>query len=112
MEKKANKRTHHRIEVQWPIAVFTDSGLIEGETTNISIEGVSICCDEPLKINESYQIYIIPFTNKAIEITGRVVWSNLYGIDEDNTAVGFGICFVEISDKDRHTIQEIIAQLK
>lgn len=110
MKKTVDERKHYRVEVQWPIAVFSDHGLIEGETTNISTEGVSICCDEPLKINESYQIYIIPLTNKAIEITGRVVWSNLYGIDEDNTAVGIGICFVEISDKDRHTIQEIIAQ--
>jgi hypothetical protein len=36
-----------------------------------------------------------------------VVWSDLYGIGDDDSAYGMGICFVEISDEDLHVLQKL-----
>jgi c-di-GMP-binding flagellar brake protein YcgR len=105
------KRTHQRVEVQWPITVFTDEGMIEGETINISAAGISFSCEEPLSLNETYRIFIMPIENQAIELKGRVVWSDVYGIDDENGTVCIGACFIEISDEDRKAIEELANKL-
>jgi c-di-GMP-binding flagellar brake protein YcgR len=105
------KRTHQRVEVQWPITVFTDEGMIEGETINISAAGISFSCEEPLSLNETYRIFIMPIENQAIELKGRVVWSDVYGIDDENGTVCIGACFIEISDADQKVIEELAQKL-
>jgi hypothetical protein len=105
------KRKLERIEVQWPITVFTDKGMIEGETINITAAGISFSCDEPLGLNEIYRIFIMPIENQAIELKGRVVWSDVYGIDDENGTVCIGACFIEISDEDRKVIEELANKL-
>jgi len=40
------RRKHPRFEVNWAITVFTDGDAVEGEAINISLEGLSICCEE------------------------------------------------------------------
>jgi hypothetical protein len=84
------------------------SGTVEGETTNISAQGVSITCDEPLLLNEIYTLHIRPLDYDSIEVSGRVIWSDMYGIDGENKTVGIGVCIVEISDKDHSYFKEII----
>ncbi len=84
------------------------SGTVEGETTNISSQGVSITCDEPLLLNEIYTLHIRPPDYDSIEVSGRVIWSDMYGIDGENKTVGIGVCIVEISDKDHSYFEEII----
>ena len=107
MDDFIEKRTHQRVEVQWPITVFTDKGVIEGETINITSAGISFSCDEPLSLNETYRIFVMPIENQAIELKGRVVWSDVYGIDDKNGTVCIGFCFIEISDEDRQVIEDL-----
>ena len=107
MDDFIEKRTHQRVEVQWPITVFTDEGVIEGETINITAAGISFSCDEPLSLNETYRIFVMPVENQAIELKGRVVWSDVYGIDDENGTVCIGFCFIEISDEDRQVIEDL-----
>jgi len=95
------RRKNVRGDIRWPITVSADHGNIQGETRNISIDGISIRCDEPLRINEVFRIAILPPDRQAIGVSGKVIWSDLYAIDQDDTAVGLGLCFVEISDEDR-----------
>ena len=102
MAEKIERRKHQRVQVAWPVNVFTDHGTIEGETKDISGEGVFISCEEPLALNENYRIGIIPPDHKIIDVTGKVVWSDLYGIDENKTAFGMGICFVKIPNNDHN----------
>ena len=109
MAEKIERRKHQRVQVAWPVNVFTDHGTIEGETKDISGEGVSISCEEPLALNENYRIGIIPPNHKIIDITGKVVWSDLYGIDENNTAFGMGLCFVKIPNSDHSSLENIVS---
>ena len=109
MAGKSGKRKHDRIRVRWPITVLTDHGTIEGETRNITVDGIFICCEEPLQLNEIFSISISPPNQQTIEVTGKVIWSDFYAVDEENTAFGTGICFVKISNRDRHFFKDMVS---
>ncbi|MBW1911708.1 MAG: PilZ domain-containing protein [Deltaproteobacteria bacterium] len=110
MPDQIENRKHTRIEVRWPITVLTKDGTeIKGETRNITVEGMFIICKEPLPLNEICRISIRPPNHRNIEITCKVIWSNLYGIDDDKSAYGMGFCFVQVSDKDRHFLSDAIS---
>jgi len=109
LANKIEKRKYTRIKVRWPISVLTDHGTIEGETRNITVDGMFICCDGPLPMNEIFRMSIIPLNHQAIEVTGKALWSDFYGIDNENTTLGMGICFVKISDKDRHYFKDMLS---
>jgi hypothetical protein len=106
---KIERRKHSRGEIRWPITVLADHGTIEGETRNISVDGISIRCDEPLRLNEVFRIAILPPNHQAIGVSGKVIWSDLYAIDHNDTAVGLGLCFVEISDEDRKIFMDAVS---
>ncbi len=109
MSHPGNRRKNGRVYVQWPVTIIMNNGTFECETTNITARGVGIVCDEPLHLHESYTMIIKPLNYGAIEVAGKVVWSDLYGIDGDKT-VGIGICFVEVSEKDRLFFNEVMSE--
>ncbi len=105
------RRKHARGDIRWPITILADHGNIKGETINISMDGISIRCDEPLTINEVFRIAILPPDRQAIGVSGKVIWSDLYAIDPNDTAVGLGLCFVKISDEDRKVFKDAVSAL-
>ena len=108
MPDKMERRIRPRSNTRWPVTILADHATLEGETVNIAADGLFVSCEEPLRLNEIYRLSILPPNRKPLGVKGKVVWSDLYGIDKDNAAVGVGICLVEISDKDRHYIEEIV----
>jgi hypothetical protein len=60
-------------------------------------------------INEVFQIAILPPDRQAIGVSGKVIWSDLYAIDPNDTAVGLGVCFVRISDEDRKIFEDAVS---
>ncbi|MFC1829174.1 PilZ domain-containing protein [Thermodesulfobacteriota bacterium] len=109
MSTGSEKRKYPRFDARWPITVFTDRDEIEGETINISLEGIAICCEKPLHLNKIFRMSMVSTDDQIIQIAGKIVWSDLYGMDDEETAIGMGICFVEVSDKDRHIINQVIS---
>jgi hypothetical protein len=105
----AERRTKPRNEVRWRITIETVQGTIDGETRNVSPEGLLVCCEEPLRLQESYRIAILPPGRPAIGVTGKVVWSDVYGMDKDSV-FGMGVCLVEISERDRLLLEEAVAR--
>ncbi|MBW1840772.1 MAG: PilZ domain-containing protein [Deltaproteobacteria bacterium] len=109
MNTGSNKRKSPRFDARWPVTISTDKGEIAGETINISLEGIAICCEKPLHLNKIFRMSMVSLDNQIIQIAGKIVWSDLYGMDDKETAIGMGICFVEVSDKDRHIINHVIS---
>jgi hypothetical protein len=103
-----DRRQSWRTEVHWPVSVDNGSGPIEGQAVNVSEHGLSICCEEGLPLEEVVSISIMPPDHRIIEVSGKVTWSDLCGIDEQNKAVGLGICFLEIAESDRQFVVELI----
>jgi hypothetical protein len=62
-------------------------------------------------INEVFRLAILPPDHQAIGVSGKVIWSDLYGIDPNDTAVGLGLCFVKISDEDRKVFEDAVSDL-
>jgi hypothetical protein len=102
------RRAHTRIKVRWPITVVTDDITIEGETRDITTVGMFINCKEPLALNETYRISVIPPNQQSIDLTCKVLWSNLSSTDGENT-YGAGFCFVKVSDEDIHFLSEVLS---
>ena len=108
MSNPIERREHTRIKVRWPIAVITDDSTIEGETRDITTVGMFINCKEPLELNETYRISVIPPNQQSINITCKVLWSNLYSTGGENT-YGMGFCFVRVSDEDSHLLSDVLS---
>ena len=54
---KVEKRAHSRVEVTWPVSIFTSRGLVEGEIKDISKGGALIHCKK------------LPETDRTLELS-------------------------------------------
>jgi len=104
----AERRKNPRVEVSWPITIVAETGTIEGEIRNISVDGLLVFCEEPLRLNEVYRMSILPGKHHAIGVSGKIVWADAYCMDEDKAAFGVGICLVELTDEDRETLRALV----
>ena len=107
MSEGIERRKNSRSKVKWPVTVLTENGTIEGETRDLAVDGLSIRCVEPLRMNQVFRMGVMPPEHQMIEFTGKVIWSDLYGIGDDDSAYGMGVCFVAISDEDLHVLQRL-----
>jgi len=110
LTQPSERRGKARDEIQWRVMISAPHGTIEGETRNVSLDGLLVCCDEPLRLQETYRMSILPPKHPAIAVSGKVVWSDVYGIDDNDSVFGMGMCMVEIAEKDRLNLEEAIAQ--
>jgi len=105
----SEKRQHPRIRVKWPVTVLTDYAIIQAETRNITINGIFISSSELLRLNKSFPLRINPPNREPMKVTGKVVWSDHHAVDDQTIPYGMGICFIRVSDKDRHFLEELIS---
>ena len=110
MDSVNEKRKYPRVEVNWPVTIYYKDEEMEGETKNISAEGLLVRTENPLPLKKIISISLNPPEHQAIGVKGEVVWSDLYGINgESKTDVyGLGVCLVEISEGDKKLIKEMI----
>ena len=101
------RRLHPRILVKWPAVVETPQGPVEGETKDISVDGVFIfCADEP-EIGEKFPLLLKPSEQRTISIVGEKIWSGSFTID-NKTVFGMGVQFSQISAEDRNYIAALV----
>ncbi len=98
MLAQREKRRAKRSDVRWPVSVESEHGTIQGEIRNISLSGIYVRCDEPLRVNR-----------QAIGLTGKVVWADMYGIDHEENAFGMGVCLVEINEEDQKFLESAVS---
>lgn len=92
-----------RVKVKWPVTVKTEKGSMEGVTLDLGTDGAFVSCAKPLRLNEVFDM-VITAPEQAIEAKAEVIWSNIYGPDDDITPRGMGVRFLKISGKDRKAI--------
>jgi len=51
----------------------------------------------------------MPPGRPAIGLTGKVVWSDVYGMDKDSV-FGMGVCLVEMNESDRLLLEEAVSR--
>lgn len=109
MSIPVDRRHFQRVEVNWPATITINNKVVEGEINNISAQGMSINCDEALHLGETYTIEITPPDYEVVQISGKVVWSDLCAIDDENKTVGIGLCIVKILDKDQKYFEDFVS---
>jgi uncharacterized protein (TIGR02266 family) len=102
-----DRRIYPRAKLKWPVAIQTEEGSTEGVTRNITPDGCFITCRRPLRLNVVFELAIkIPKSNSSIRATGEVVWSNIYGPDDEISPRGMGVRFIKISSEARKFIAQ------
>ena len=108
MANNIERRQYPRVRVRWPITVITLGSKIEGETRDISPAGMFINCKEPLQLNQTYQISVMPPHHNNIDLGCKVIWSHSYTTDGENV-YGMGFCFVKVSEEDRTFLIDLLS---
>jgi hypothetical protein len=99
------KRQYPRARIKWPVVVKTPGGTIDGVTLDLNPDGGFIRCPKPLRLNELFDMSLkAANADEPITATAEVVWSNIYGPDDEITPRGMGFRFTKISDEDRKCI--------
>jgi hypothetical protein len=109
MPGNAERREFPRVRVKWPVSVITENATIQAETRNITVNGIFILSKDLLRLNETFPLHISPPNRQHIEVTGMVIRSDHQAFDERNISYGSGICFVSVSDRDRHFLKDVIS---
>ncbi len=95
-----------RAKIKWPVTVKTSEGSMEGVTLDIGTDGAFVSCAKPLKLNEVFDI-VISAPDEPIEAKAEVIWSNIYGPDDNITPRGMGVRFLKISGEHRRVIAKV-----
>lgn len=101
------RRLHPRILVKWPVVVETPQGPLEGETKDISVDGVFIFCAKEAEIGGNFPILLKPSEQRTISVVGEKIWSGSFTID-NKTVFGMGVQFIHISPEDRNYIAVLV----
>jgi uncharacterized protein (TIGR02266 family) len=102
-----DRRAYPRAKLKWPVAIKTEEGSTEGVTRNITPDGCFITCRRPLRLNVVFELAIeIPKSKGSIKATAEVVWSNIYGPDDEISPRGMGVRFITISSEARKFIAQ------
>ena len=103
-----------KVKVKWPVVIETDKRSMDGVTHNITPNGVYIRCANPLRLHEVCDILInSPNSDQPLRANVEVIWSNIYGPDDEITPRGMGVRFLNISGQHRQVIaKEVLQQLE
>ncbi len=100
-----NQRGYPRADIKWPVVVKSDKRTMEGVTSNVTPNGVFIHCQQPLRLNEVFDMDIsIPGSDQSLKARAEVIWSNRYGPNDDISPRGMGVRFLRISSEARRFI--------
>jgi hypothetical protein len=95
------RREHSRVEVSWPMSIFSPKGPIDGEVLNISLTGALIRCLEIPNPDEALSVGIEILEHSHVMFaTAETVRLDIQDYDSDYYSYLLGVHFIEISEKD------------
>jgi hypothetical protein len=105
------RREYSRIEVSWPVSIFTSAGLIDGQIKNISIGGALINCKSLPDLDETFNLTIdIPQYFFPVAAKVKKVRLNIYDSEDRNESPSFDLAvrFMDMSEDDSKVFHEAI----
>ena len=103
----ADRRVYPRAKLKWPVKMKTEDGVMEGVTLNITPDGCFISCRKPLKLNVVFELAIqVPKSKSVLKAKAEVVWSNIYGPDDEISPRGMGVRFIRMPSEARKFIAQ------
>jgi hypothetical protein len=100
-----------RAKLKWQVVIKNGKSSMNGVTHDLSPNGTYIRCAKPLRLHEVFDIVIeVPNSDHPINANVEVVWSNIYGLDDNINPRGMGVRFITISGEDRKVIAKAVMQ--
>ena len=109
MDDPSDRRYAPRINVNWPITIITSRGTIQGESRNITPNGIFIHCNKKLPEDELYQMILKLPNGKQIVVKGKLMWSNLNSREHTAAFVDMGFSFIKMSGQDQRVLRAVIS---
>jgi PilZ domain len=101
-----------RAQVKWPVTMNTDEGPVDGVITNINNNGAFIRCRKPLRLTETCKLTIESSERQIQNVVAEVVWTNIYGPDDDLTPRGMGVRFTDLPEREQKFFRGLIRMIK
>jgi hypothetical protein len=105
------RREYSRIEVSWPVSIFTSTGLIDGLIKNISIGGALINCKSLPDLDETFNL-TIEIPNYFFPVAAKVkkVRLNIYDSEDSDESPSYDLAvrFMDMSEADSKVFHEAI----
>ena len=109
MATSSKRRKSPRTKAKWPITIITNDSIIAGESRNITANGIFTHCKEHLQENETYRMIIGLPEKRYLSVKGKLIWSNLDGIDPNGTFSDMGFSFMKLYGEDRFLLNRAIS---
>lgn len=98
-----------KAKLKWPVSIKANGSSSDGVTLNLSTNGAYIRCVKPPRLNEVFDMTLqVPNSDDSIEAEVEVVWSNIYGPDDEISPRGMIVRFLDLADEDRRIIAKAI----
>jgi len=111
MAIEGDGRRYPKAKIKWLVSIMTQKGRIEGITLDVSPSGVFISCATPLRLNQVFDLILeVPELKRPVKAKAEVVWSNIYGPDDEISPRGMGTRFVDIASEDRKFIAKVVME--
>lgn len=108
----AERRRYPRAQIEWPVVINTDQGVVKGITLNVSAGGATVRFQDPPLMHEVFETTIkIPEVDRVLVVEAQVVWSTADITDNELTLPIVGISFTNISDQDRWLISTAVSKV-
>ncbi len=101
-----------RAQVKWPVTMNTDEGPADGVITNINNNGAFIRCRKPLKLTQTCKLTIESSERQIQDVLAEVVWTNIYGPDDDLTPRGMGVRFTGLPEAEEKFLRNLIRMIR
>lgn len=101
-----------RAQVKWLVTMNTDAGSADGVITNINNNGAFIRCHKPLRLTETCKLTIESSERQIEDVLAEVVWTNIYGPDDDLTPRGMGVRFTSLPEAEQKFLRNLIRVIK
>ena len=109
LEPKVEKRAHPRVEVTWPVSIFTSRGLVEGEIRDISKGGALIHCKKLPETDRTLELSIeIPDHLMKISATVEKVRLNIDDGEKVFPSYDLAVRFLGIDVEQRQNLYKAI----
>lgn len=86
--------------VKWYVLARSSERELDGLTQEISPRQAYIRCNRPFRLNEVVDV-VIHAPERILEFKAEVVWSNIYGRDDEITPRGMGVRFLRVPKEDQ-----------
>jgi Tfp pilus assembly protein PilZ len=93
------------------VTFFMDDQVLKGTSTHFNEKGILVQCAQPAPLNKKIKIVLLfPGLRNPLEISGEVVWTNIYGAVDPHTPRGMGVKFMALDRDMERMLSELAVQ--